>query len=121
MLLSYRLPDPYEAGDLDSLSAVIRPLVELEALAPGSWYLNAIATYQQFRGRGVGSALMADSEEPARAAGARQMSLIVASENLGAHALYRKLGYREIASRPLVVFPGGPEGGEWLLMVSDLN
>jgi ribosomal protein S18 acetylase RimI-like enzyme len=121
MLLSYLLPDPYDIGDLDSYPAVIRPLVELEAKVPGSWYVNAIATYEQFRGCGVASALMSACEGFAQAARATELSLIVASENEGAYALYLKLGYQEIASRPLLVFPGGPGGGEWLLMVKNLH
>lgn len=121
MLLSYQLPDPYATGDLESSPSVIRPLVELEAMVPGSWYLNAIATYEQFRGRGVGTALMAECDSFASAARARKLSLIVASENQGALALYQKLGYLEIASRPLKVFPGGPDGGEWLLMVRSID
>lgn len=119
MVLGYRLPDPYELGNLDDYPAVVRPLVELEAIAAGSWYINAIATYEQFRGRGVASSLMRACEEMAIQAGAAKLSLIVASENRGAHALYLKLGYREIGSRPLVAFPGGPEGGQWLLMVKE--
>ncbi len=121
MLLSYQLPDPYDLGELDSYPAIVRPLVELEAKAPGSWYVNAIATYEQFRGRGVASALMSACEEFAQKERATKLSLIVASENEGARALYLKLGYQEIASRPLVVFPGGPDGGEWLLMVKNLH
>jgi len=121
MVLGYRLPDPYELGNLDDYPSVVRPLVELEAVASGSWYINAIATYEQFRGRGVASALMSACAESADRAGAPRISLIVASENQGAHALYHKLGYREIGARPLVAFPGGPEAGQWLLMVRDLR
>ena len=50
MLLGYRQPDPYDAGDLDELPAIVRPLVELEALAPGSWYLNGLAVFPEFAG-----------------------------------------------------------------------
>lgn len=121
MVLGYRLPDPYAIGDLDDYPAVVRPLVELESVVAGSWYINAIATYEEFRGRGVASALMRACGETAIRAGATKLSLIVASENRGAHALYLKLGYREIGSRPLVTYRGGPEGGQWLLMVRDLG
>ena len=121
MVLGYRLPDPYEIGNLDDYPAVVRPLVELEAVVAGSWYINAIATYEQFRGRGVASALMRACAEMAGRAGATKLSLIVASENRGAHALYLKLGYREIGARPLIAFRGGPQGGQWLLMVRDLR
>jgi len=121
MLLSYPLPDSGAAGNADDCPDVIRPLLELEARVPGSWYINAIATYEPFRGRGVASALMSACESEALAARAETLSLIVASENTGAHKLYVKLGYREIAARPLLVFPGGPAGGQWLLMVKNLR
>jgi ribosomal protein S18 acetylase RimI-like enzyme len=121
MVLGYRLPDPYEIGNLEDYPAVVRPLVELEAIVGGSWYINAIATYEQFRGRGVASALLTACEATADRAGASRLSLIVASENRGAHALYLKRGYREIGSRPLIAFRGGPDGGQWLLMVRDLR
>jgi len=121
MLLAYLLPDDYELSELGSYPAVVKPLVELEALAPGSWYINAIATYEKFRGRGVASALLSACETHARLAGANRLCLIVASENEGAHSLYLKLDYRQIASRPLIGYPGGPDGGEWLLMVRELD
>ena len=121
MVLSYPLPDPYDIGAPEDYPAVVRPLVELESLVPGSWYVNAIATYEEFRGRGVATALMSACEDLARAARATKLSLIVAGENTGAHALYEKLGYRETGSRPVFAYPGGPQGGLWLLMVKDLR
>jgi ribosomal protein S18 acetylase RimI-like enzyme len=120
MLLSYALPDPYELPMANECPPVVRPLLELESKVPGSWYVNAIATHEPFRGRGVASALMATSEDLARAAAATSLSLIVSSENRLAHGLYLKLGFEAVESRPLVPFPGGPNGGEWLLMVKSL-
>lgn len=120
MELSYLLPDPYELEGYDDLPEVIRPLVELEAEAPGSWYINAIATYQTYRGRGVASKLMSGCEERARETGASILSLIVSSENRGAHSLYMKLGYQEAACRPVASYPGGPSGGAWLLMIKEI-
>ena len=121
MELSYRLPDAYDSGPIDDFPDVVRPLVELEAEVPGSWYINAIATYARFRGRGVATTLLSACQNLARAALASRLSLIVASENRGARALYSKLGYLEVASRPLLAYPGGPAGGEWLLMVKELH
>jgi ribosomal protein S18 acetylase RimI-like enzyme len=121
MMLGYLLPDPYDVGEPGDYPAAVWPLVQLEAEVPGSWYVNAIATYEQFRGRGVASALMSAGQEIARAAGATELSLIVASENKLAHALYLKLGFQEIGLRPLTVFPGGPHAGQWLLMVKYLR
>src|SRR5688572_15515764 len=39
-LVDYRLDDPYDTGDLDALPDLVRPLVRLEAQAPGTWYVN---------------------------------------------------------------------------------
>lgn len=121
MVLSYALPDPYDTGLIGDCPDVVRPLLRLEANVPGSWYVNAIATYEPFRGRGVASTLMSTCENIAMAACATLISLIVASENSAAHALYLKLGYEELASEPLIAFPGGPGGGEWILMAKHLD
>lgn len=116
MLLGYRLPDPYDAGPMDELPAVVRPLIELESLAPGSWYINAIATDAAWRGQGIGSRLLALANQLARNSGASALSLIVAEENTRAQALYQRLGYRTVARRMIVPFPGCPHAGHWALM-----
>jgi ribosomal protein S18 acetylase RimI-like enzyme len=116
MLLSYRLPDPYDLDDLDQYPEVVRPLVELEAQVPGSWYINAVATAESCRGRGVGKGLMALAEDLAQQAGASTLSLIVAEHNLIALNLYKKLGYQTLAARRGLPIPGSPDHGSWLLM-----
>lgn len=121
MLLGYPQPDPCVTGSLDELPSVVRPLVELEALAPGSWYVNAVAVLPEHRGKGFGSALMQHAATLAHRAGCRELSLIVAGGNVGAVRLYRGLGYREVATRPVVRFEGFPHGGDWLLMTRLLD
>lgn len=121
MLLGYRLPDPYEAGPLDELPAVVRPLVELEALVPGSWYVNAVATDVAYRGQGVGRELMGWAEQLAGASHAEALSLIVAEENARARRLYEALGYEAIARRPIVQFPRSPHTGDWVLMKKEIK
>ena len=120
MMLSYRQPDPYEIGDLSELPDVVRPLVELEAGAPGSWYINAIATFENHRGKGVARLLIEDAERQARSDGCDRLSLIVASENPGAKRLYEKLGYRDIRAKQVIRFPGFAHGGDWVLMVKKI-
>lgn len=120
MLLSYRQPDPYELPDLAELPAVVRPLVELEAAAPGTWYVNALATFPESRGLGAGTRLMGLAESMAHEAGVAGLSLIVAEENAGAKRLYQRLGYRVEARAPIVPWPGAAHGGDWLLMVRPL-
>ena len=121
MLLGYRLPDPYEAGPPDAVPDVVRPLIELEALVPGAWYINAVACSPAFRGQGIGSRLMRLAETLARAAGADRLALIVAEENAAAKRLYERLGYATVSRRAILPFPGCPHGGDWLLMQRELE
>ena len=121
MLLGYRLPDPYETGPMEEIPAVVRSLVELEALVPGCWYVNAVATDSAFRGQGVGRILMEKAEELAHAANAKAISLIVAEENATALKLYEKLGYRTNARRPIIPFPNCHYTGDWVLMTKALE
>lgn len=116
MVLAY--PLEAEEVDLDDLPEVVRPLVELEALAPGSFYVNAIGVYEPHRGQGLGGILMAAAEQAAHAAGCAKVSLIVASENRAMH-LYERQGYTVVATRPVVPFDGFPHGGDWVLMIKE--
>jgi len=120
MVLGYLQPQSYDLNDINEYPDIVRPAVELEAMAPGSWYVNAIATYQEHRGKGIASALLATSEKFAVAAGTQTMSLIVASENEGAKRLYEHKGYCVIEKRPVVIYEGCLHGGDWLLMIKEL-
>ena len=95
--------------------AIFVPLLELEALAPGSWYLNVLATYAPYRGKGLGSALLARAEEIAKAAGHRTISLIAADTHHEALRLYTTKGFREVARRPVVKGDWQVEASEWVL------
>jgi GNAT superfamily N-acetyltransferase len=125
-LVGYRIADVPDrtyrtAGDKDAppLPAFVEPLVDLEAMVPGHWYVNILATYPEHRGHGIGKAPLSHAEGLARATDAMGMAVIVASENGGARRLSENVGYREKASRPVVVFPGF-HGGDWLLMTKGM-
>ena len=93
------------------------PLLELEALAPGSWYLNVLATYAAQRGKGLGGALLAKAETIARNGGHQTISLIAEDTHQNALRLYRAKGFREIARRPLVKGDWQVDASEWILFV----
>lgn len=116
LLIGYRQPDQFEPVNLSDFSALIRPLVELEAFAPRSWYVNVLATFPEHRGKGLGSRLLAEAERLARKSSASGMSLIAAEENHGAVRLYERTGYSKGERRPLTPYPGCPHGGDWVLM-----
>lgn len=115
-LLGYPAEQP--PGPIDPATPpVFVPLLELEALAPGSWYLNVLATYEGFRGRGVASALLAHAEDLARRGGHLEICLIAEDTHLDALRLYIAKGYRETARRPLVKADWPVDAQEWILFI----
>ncbi len=108
-------------GYRDETPEIVRPLVRLEAKAPGSWYVNVLATFPEFRRRGIGGRLLAIAERMGREAAAPSLSVIVASWNEGAGRLYERAGYSTLASEPAILFPGCPHKGDWVLMVRSLK
>ncbi len=114
------IPTPYGRGDSADLPDVFAPLLELEAVAAGSWYVNVISVYQEFRGQGLGSALLSKAEEIACLAAAPQISLIVEEANAGALKLYLRYGFREWTRRRYVPFPGSLDKGDWILLRKEI-
>jgi ribosomal protein S18 acetylase RimI-like enzyme len=119
-LVGYRLDDPYDSTGLDEMPENVRPLIRLEAQAPGSWYVNVLATFPEVRGQGIGSGLLSEAEAIARETGASAMSVIVGSWNEGATRLYARTGYAPVASEPAVLLHGFPRQGDWILMLRSL-
>ncbi|HEY8276119.1 MAG TPA: GNAT family N-acetyltransferase [Methyloceanibacter sp.] len=119
-LIGYRLDDPYDLGVLDETPEIVHPLVRLEARAPGSWYINVLATFAEFRRQGLARRLLAFAETEGREATASALSVIVASWNESAVRLYRSAGYAARSREPAIPFPGCPHEGDWVLMTRAL-
>lgn len=118
-LVGYPVADEPEPVDPANTPPMFVPLVELENLAAGTWYVNAVAAFPEARGHGLGSELMRWAERRAADLGLRGVSLIVSDANHGARRLYERLGYAATASRPMVK-DGWQSGGEnWVLMIKD--
>ena len=64
-----------------------------EGVRPDEFIVETLAVDPEFRGLGVGTALMHEAEAKARTLGKRTMSLGVITENKGAIRLYQRLGY----------------------------
>jgi ribosomal protein S18 acetylase RimI-like enzyme len=101
----------------DDVPAMFRPLLELEALAPDTWYVNVLAVLPGYRGLGLGSQLLALAEEIGRAEGKAGMSIIVSDANDGARRLYERTGYRFVAERTMVKEDWQNPGKNWVLLV----
>lgn len=118
-LLGYPADPP---GPIDpDTPPIFVPLLQLEALAPGAWYLNVLATYPAFRGQGLGSALLTHAESVARAKGHTTISLIAEDTHLDALRLYRAKGFVEVARRPLVKGDWAVDAREWVLFTKPVQ
>jgi ribosomal protein S18 acetylase RimI-like enzyme len=113
-LVTYRIADAPEP--LDEVPPLFRPLQALENRALGTQYVNVLATYEPFRRRGVGRALLGEAER--RGGAGRAMSLIVGDRNLGARRVYEAFGFRAAASEPVAATGGWTSASRnWVLMI----
>lgn len=117
MILGYRLEDEDDDEDGDQLPEILRPFLELERRVPGSWYINAFALYTPWRGRGIGTRLLAAASKRARDLGCRQMSVQTFSETPRSEAFYERHGFRRMDSRRLPTPSPCHHGGDTVLLL----
>jgi ribosomal protein S18 acetylase RimI-like enzyme len=119
MLLGYRKPDKFEPVP-ESVAGFIRPIEELEAESNGRWFISMLGVHKHWRGKGVGTALLAVADEKRTKTAASGVALIVEDVNEGARRLYARHGFAVTGRRPMVAYPGGQRPGrDWLLMVKE--
>jgi ribosomal protein S18 acetylase RimI-like enzyme len=120
-MYGFLIEKPYVMPDLSEVPKAIHPLIELDQVAQGTWYLQVAAVFPEYRGQGLGTAILNHAESLATDRGATQISLAVEGDNIRAHQLYLRHGFREWATRPFVPFPGSDDTADWILMVKDLE
>ena len=121
MVLSYAIDEAPEDNP-DDLPAPIAPFVELERQSVGTWYINALAVFAAYRGRGIGSLLMRQVEQTATETGYSRMSIQVYEQNHGAVRLYERLGFERVQTAPVRLHPCQPYyTGDVLLLMKDLS
>ena len=72
----------------------------VDETAPGEYYLDSVAVLPEFRGMGVGRALVSAFCDRAFAMGHSCVGLIVDYGNPNAEMLYTSLGFRRVGTRP---------------------
>jgi len=95
---------------------VLAPYRELEV--PGSYYFCGVALLPQYQSQGLGTRLCEIAKSLARAHGCDELSLLVFEQNVGAVALYERLGFTEIDRRPVVPHELIRYTGDVLLMTA---
>ena len=119
-VIGYAQPDTVEPVNRDEIPAMFVPILELENLAPGSWYINVLAVFPPFRNRGIGSVLVRAAENDARDAGKHSVSIIASDGNPGAVRLYERMGYTACATRKMVKEEWDNPGENWTLLIKQL-
>ncbi len=74
---------------------------------PGEWYITAVSVMPEARGHGVGSILLRDAAQQARAAGMARVTLDVDQKNEAARRLYLREGFTLIANSQPAWLAGG--------------
>jgi ribosomal protein S18 acetylase RimI-like enzyme len=115
-LIGYPQPDDPEPIDYAAMPPMFVPLQELENLAPGTWYVNVLATYPEYRGQGFGTRLLGIAENIAREQRKTGLSIIVSDANHDARRLYLRCGYLEAGERLKVKDSWENEGRSWVLL-----
>ena len=104
--------------DFSESDPVLLPYEKLEE--DNSYYICAVALFEKYRGKGIGSKFMDIAENKAREDGFNKLSLLVFEKNTGAKRLYERLGYVEVAREPTVPHPLIHYTGDVILMVKYL-
>ena len=107
--------------DLQSLPEVSHSPAELKAMAAGTCYLSSAAIYPEYQGRGLGTALLDEAVLQTRAAGVKQLTLLVGSFNNVARKLYAGYGFVVWDRRLFCAFAGSDPLGEWILLRKDVS
>jgi ribosomal protein S18 acetylase RimI-like enzyme len=93
---------------------LIEPFKELEA--PGTFYLNIVAVFPEYRSQGIGNRLLSFARTRAREIGLSELSLTTFEKNTRATALYERFGFREVKRSPGAKHESIRYSGNFVLM-----
>ena len=114
----YVIADPYDPGDISALPEEYAPLLELEALAKGCWFLMALAVFSEHRRKGIGTLLLQHAYSQAHNSGV-SMALTVSNENQVAKNMYLDAGFKESTRRKRLPITSLGQQNEWILLVKE--
>jgi GNAT superfamily N-acetyltransferase len=81
---------------------ILVPIMELDAEAAGSYFINFIAVFPEHRHAGIARRLIALAVDEARKAGMGRVSLTTFEDDTRLVAYYLGMGFSAAASRPIV-------------------
>jgi len=110
--------DPLDPRIPEERYTIVQPFHNLPA--PGTYHVNALATYPEFCRRGIAWSLLSLACGHAREKQFSEISLYVFADNVGALALYEKMGFKVVGREPIIEHPLVLYTGEVFLMTSTL-
>ena len=120
LLIAYRM-ESNPRSFMPGMHPALQPVMDLHAMVPDSWYIQAVITVPEYRGTGLGSGMMRLAEKLAKASGCKTCSLQVLNTNNKAIRLYKNLGYEILCSKPIVKNGWKNPATDWLLMTKEIN
>ena len=107
----------YELGEgihpLKTDRPALAPVIAMQKTVAGGWFIGTLAVYRHLRGIGIGMKLLGDQIDRANGL---PVSLITASDNDAALALYKKNGFSEAARADAVPLFESSKKHEWVLL-----
>jgi ribosomal protein S18 acetylase RimI-like enzyme len=99
-----RLSTAYHVARIAGLASLLRlmtrsaPLARAKEAEDDDYFVAHLAVAPGFRGRGLGTVLMAHAEAAARRHALRNLALTVATDNVAAISFYRGLGFKIVGT-----------------------
>jgi len=108
-------------NEIPSQHPVLDQLIDLQRKVIGNRFIDSVGVYREFRGKGIGRALVAKEIETARRNGNPAISLITESHNDVALSLYGAHGFKEIERLEAIERIGQDKRHDWVLLTREVN
>ncbi|WP_110754145.1 GNAT family N-acetyltransferase [Phyllobacterium leguminum] len=108
-------------NDFPPQHPVLDQLITLQRKVIGHRFVDSVGVYREFRGRGIGRALMVHEIGKARENGNPAISLITESYNEVALSLYAAHGFKEVERLEALERIGQDKKHDWVLLSRDMN
>lgn len=118
MAIGYDLPSTTPDSAFESEVDVLKPIMKLFREARGTWLIDSLVCYPEYRRQGIGQVLISDQINRAQQANHSAISLIAEDTNGPAVRLYEKNGFQFRQSEKTVPFSPRNTANEYHLMIA---
>jgi ribosomal protein S18 acetylase RimI-like enzyme len=108
-------------NDQSAQHPVLDQLIAMQRRIIGNRFIDSVGVYREFRGKGIGRALVANEIDLARRNGNPAISLITESHNDVALSLYGAHGFKEIERLEAIERIGQDKRHDWVLLTREVN